>query len=187
MNARQPTPDHVDPSSQRNKAKRGERRTMESRATEMPSVWAVAFGASVVAGLAGYFLGTASSIGIFGSNSQQRLVSSSGEKEHDGSESEDDNASESDLEDSEDDQEINGFEDSTEECKLVLVVRTDLGMTKGTYHIFSLLSINTTSHIFSPHSLSHRQDTRGVSSACPHLMVSMPRKRKIMHNLITIL
>ncbi|KAI4746436.1 PTH2-domain-containing protein, partial [Aureobasidium sp. EXF-8845] len=107
---------------------------MESRATEMPSVWAVAFGASVVAGLAGYFLGTASSIGIFGNNSQQRLVSSSGAqhgKEHDGSESEDDNASESDLEDSEDDQEINGFEDSTEECKLVLVVRTDLGMTKG--------------------------------------------------------
>jgi hypothetical protein len=151
MNARQPTPDHVDPFSQRNKAKRGERRTMESRATEMPSVWAVAFGASVVAGLAGYFLGTASSIGIFGTNSQQRLVSSSGAqhgKECDGSESEDDNASESDLEDSEDDQEINGFEDSTEECKLVLVVRTDLGMTKGTYHIFSLLSINITSHIF---------------------------------------
>ncbi|CAD0084955.1 unnamed protein product [Aureobasidium vineae] len=41
---------------------------MESRATELPSLWAVAFGASVVAGLAGYFLGTASSIGVFGSN-----------------------------------------------------------------------------------------------------------------------
>ncbi|KAI4726610.1 PTH2-domain-containing protein [Aureobasidium sp. EXF-10728] len=107
---------------------------MESRATELPSLWAVAFGASVVAGLAGYFLGTASSIGVFGSNPQQRVVSSTAaqhEKEHDGSENEHDNASESDFEDSEDDQEVNGFEDSTEECKLVLVVRTDLGMTKG--------------------------------------------------------
>ncbi|CAD0114132.1 unnamed protein product [Aureobasidium uvarum] len=107
---------------------------MESRATELPSLWAVAFGASVVAGLAGYFLGTASSIGVFGSNLQQRVVSSTGaqhEKEHDGSDDEHDNASESDSEDSEDDQEINGFEDLTEECKLVLVVRTDLGMTKA--------------------------------------------------------
>jgi hypothetical protein len=134
---------------------------MESRATELPSVWAVAFGASVVAGLAGYFLGTAKSIGVFGSNAQQRVVSSTQhEKEHDGSESEDDNASDSDLDDSEDDQEINGFEDSTEECKLVLVVRTDLGMTKGTYHIF-FLRYQSTSHaiIFSPHIPSYRRYT----------------------------
>ncbi|KAI5206806.1 PTH2-domain-containing protein [Aureobasidium subglaciale] len=108
---------------------------MESRATELPSLWAVAFGASVVAGIAGYFLGTASTIGVFGSNTQQRVVSNSSsaqhEKGHDDSETDHDNASGSDSEDSEDDQEVNGFEDSTEECKLVLVVRTDLGMTKG--------------------------------------------------------
>jgi PTH2 family peptidyl-tRNA hydrolase len=31
------------------------------------------------------------------------------------------------------------FEDSTEECKLVLVVRTDLGMTKGQYSLVLLI------------------------------------------------
>jgi PTH2 family peptidyl-tRNA hydrolase len=37
-------------------------------------------------------------------------------------------------EDSEDeDQDLNAFAESDEECKLVLVVRTDLGMTKGLY------------------------------------------------------
>lgn len=112
---------------------------MESRASDQPSIWAVAFGASVVAGLAGYFLGTASSIGVFGT--QKRVVSSS--SSHTGGEKEDgdeDDAFASESDESEDDQEVNSFEDSNEECKLVLVVRTDLGMTKGTYlsfHIFS--------------------------------------------------
>lgn len=140
---------------------------MESRATELPSVWAVAFGASVVAGLAGYFLGTASSIGIFGSNHQQRVVSSTGAqhgKAHDGSESDDDNASESDLDDSEDDQEINGFEDSTEECKLVLVVRTDLGMTKGTYHISFAINQHHTLFVSPPTLLPIERHTRCVFS-----------------------
>jgi hypothetical protein len=151
---------------------------MESRAAELPSIWAVAFGASVVAGLAGYFLGTAKSIGVFGSNAQQRVVSSTQhEKGHDGSESEDDNASDSDLDDSEDDQEINGFEDSTEECKLVLVVRTDLGMTKGTYHIFSLLSINITRHNLSPHILPYRRYTC-VSPAAHTSWFPCPEREK---------
>jgi len=153
---------------------------MESRATEMPSVWAVAFGASVVAGLAGYFLGTASSIGLFGSNTQQRVVNSNGaqhEKGHDGSESEDDNASESDFEDSEDDQEINGFEDSTEECKLVLVVRTDLGMTKGTYHIFFAINQHHTLFL-SPHILHYRRYTRCVSSATCSSWFPCPKRGK---------
>jgi PTH2 family peptidyl-tRNA hydrolase len=150
---------------------------MESRATELPSVWAVAFGASVVAGLAGYFLGTASSIGIFGSNHQQRVVSSNGaqhEKAHDGSESDDDNASESDLDDSEDDQEINGFEDSTEECKLVLVVRTDLGMTKGTYHIFFAINQHHTLFVSTPHTLPYRTTHTLCIFNYLHPMVSMP-------------
>ena len=149
---------------------------MESRATEMPSVWAVAFGASVVAGLAGYFLGTASSIGLFGNSSQQRVVGSNAaqrEKGH-GSESEDDNASESDLEDSEDDQEINGFEDSTEECKLVLVVRTDLGMTKGTYHIFFAINQHHTLFVSTPHTLPYRTTHTLCTSSYLHSMVSMP-------------
>ena len=152
---------------------------MESRATELPSVWAVAFGASVVAGLAGYFLGTASSIGLFGSNPQQRVVSNGAqhEKGHADSESEDDNASESDLEDSEDDQEVNGFEDSTEECKLVLVVRTDLGMTKGTYHIFFAINQHHTLFV-SPHALPYRRYTRCVSSAACFSWFPCPKREK---------
>ena len=159
---------------------------MESRATEMPSVWAVAFGASVVAGLAGYFLGTASSIGLFGNSSQQRVVGSNAaqrEKGH-GSESEDDNASESDLEDSEDDQEINGFEDSTEECKLVLVVRTDLGMTKGTYHIFFAINQHHTPFVF-PHTLSLSTIYTLCIFSYLLAMGFMPQKRKKMHTMIT--
>lgn len=161
---------------------------MESRATELPSVWAVAFGASVVAGLAGYFLGTASSIGVFGSNPQQRVVSSTSaqhEKEHNGSENDDDNASESDLEDSEDDQEVNGFEDSIEECKLVLVVRTDLGMTKGTYHIFAAINQHHTLSL-SPHYFFQSMICRLCIFSRSHPMVSMPRKRKRMHTMIAI-
>lgn len=152
---------------------------MESRATEIPSVWAVAFGASVVAGLAGYFLGTASSIGVFGNSSQKRVVSSS-EKGHDDSDSDDANASDSELEDSEDDQEVNGFEDSTEECKLVLVVRTDLGMTKGTYRFFFAINQHHTPSV-SPLFLRYLSiHTLRILS----FMHSMPRKRKKMHIII---
>ncbi|KAF2224761.1 peptidyl-tRNA hydrolase PTH2-domain-containing protein [Elsinoe ampelina] len=96
---------------------------MPSSAVEKPppSVWAVAFATAIITGLAGYFLGQASSIGIFGGTSSRPARKA---KESD-SES-------SDLEDDEDRQdELMGFSEKNEPCKLVLVVRTDLGMTKG--------------------------------------------------------
>lgn len=43
-------------------------------------------------------------------------------------------AEEEDLEDSENAQEVKAFEESREEVKLVLCLRTDLGMTKGVSH-----------------------------------------------------
>ncbi|TKX22649.1 peptidyl-tRNA hydrolase PTH2 [Elsinoe australis] len=84
-----------------------------------PSVWAVAFATAILAGLTGYFLGQASSIGIFGSSPTRP--------------SEKEAVSDSDLSDEDEDrqEELQGFSEKNEPCKLVLVVRTDLGMTKG--------------------------------------------------------
>ncbi|PNS15687.1 peptidyl-tRNA hydrolase [Sphaceloma murrayae] len=96
---------------------------MASQLTDRPppSVYAVAFAAAIVAGLTGYFLGQAQSIGLFGAKSVSP-------KEKDA-----ESDSESDLsdDDEEDHQELEGFSEKNEPCKLVLVVRTDLGMTKG--------------------------------------------------------
>ncbi|KAF4552766.1 Peptidyl-tRNA hydrolase-like protein 1 [Elsinoe fawcettii] len=86
-----------------------------------PSVWAVAFATAIITGLAGYFLGQASSIGVFGSNS---TTPARKEKDSDAESSDED-------EDEDRQEELKGFSDKNEPCKLVLVVRTDLGMTKG--------------------------------------------------------
>jgi PTH2 family peptidyl-tRNA hydrolase len=42
-----------------------------------------------------------------------------------------DSEDEEDLDEEDEQEGLNGFANSYEECKLVLVVRTDLGMTKG--------------------------------------------------------
>jgi hypothetical protein len=87
-----------------------------------PSTAAVAIATAMVAGLGGYFIGQASSLGLFG-NSKASSASSTDEQDEDTSDGEDElEQQESDLQD---------FGNSNEECKLVLVVRTDLGMTKG--------------------------------------------------------
>lgn len=103
---------------------------MASSAIERPppSVWAVAFASALISGLAGYFLGQASSIGVFSKSSSDPTVSIGVKNAHDAGV--DESEEEGDDED-EDNQEINSFADHNEECKLVLVVRTDLGMTKG--------------------------------------------------------
>lgn len=93
-----------------------------------PSAAAIAIGTGIVAGLTGYFLGTARSIGVFGRSPSLR--------EDDEDDDDDDNdggdisdaASETHIDDL---GELKTFPGNTEECKLVLVVRTDLGMTKG--------------------------------------------------------
>jgi len=98
-----------------------------------PSAAAVAIGSAIVAGLAGYFLGQASSIGLFGKSdtraSTARLSRHEGEAKPGTSETESDD---DDVEDDEDDDvqdlgELQTFPGNSEECKLVLVVRSDLG------------------------------------------------------------
>ena len=100
-----------------------------------PSTAAIVLATAIVAGLGGYFLAQASSVGLFSSgkkgeswpnsydvnvqydsSDEELMKSMKGEKEH-GSD--------------EEGGELSNYEGNKEECKLVLVVRTDLGMSKG--------------------------------------------------------
>lgn len=98
-----------------------------------PSAAAIAIGTAIVAGVTGYFIGQASSIGLFSSPSTQ----SAGARRRDEAETSDDDLGDQlSGEDDDDDElqdlgELKTFPGSQEECKLVLVVRTDLGMGKG--------------------------------------------------------
>ena len=93
-----------------------------------PSAAAIAIGAGIIGLITGYFLGQAQSIGIFSSAKEAVKTNA----KHSAGE----DSSSSDLEDSDEELlptpgEFSDFSSSNEECKLVLVVRTDLGMTKG--------------------------------------------------------
>jgi len=95
----------------------------------LPSLWAVAFATALLAGLTGYFLGQASSIGVFGASSSSPINEKAQVNDPD------DPDDEEEVDDDDDhQQDIASFDDLKEECKLVLVVRTDLGMTKGAPH-----------------------------------------------------
>lgn len=89
------------------------------------STAAIAIGSALVAGVTGYFLGQAKSIGLFGGYQ----AAHSNAAQPDESESEEEEEEEDEV------QELKAF-DGNEECKLVLVVRTDLGMTKGEFATF---------------------------------------------------
>ncbi|PKX92730.1 aminoacyl-tRNA hydrolase PTH2 [Aspergillus novofumigatus IBT 16806] len=81
-----------------------------------PSTTAYVIATAILAGITGYFIGQGASLGLF---------SSAKEKEGWPNNYEDDSEEEGDG------GELANFDDSNEEVKLVLVVRTDLGMTKG--------------------------------------------------------
>jgi PTH2 family peptidyl-tRNA hydrolase len=100
-----------------------------------PSAAAIAIGSAIVAGITGYFLGQASSIGLFGKTDSRapaaRLTQREGvakpddaETQSDDDDGEDDDDDDSDVQDL---GELQTFPGNTEECKLVLVVRSDLG------------------------------------------------------------
>lgn len=93
-----------------------------------PSTASLVLATAIVAGVTGYFVGQARSIGLLGG--RVPTAKSGQRKQHTDAESD---GSEDDSEDADDDVqgELKSFPDSHEECKLVLVVRTDLGMTKG--------------------------------------------------------
>ncbi|KAF2470665.1 PTH2-domain-containing protein [Lindgomyces ingoldianus] len=86
-----------------------------------PTTAAIALACALIAGVTGYFLGQAKSIGFFGGSAISPPSTSNGKQAEDSEESSDED----------DEAALSDFAGSTEECKLVLVVRTDLGMTKG--------------------------------------------------------
>ncbi len=82
-----------------------------------PSTAAIAIASAIIAGLFGYFIGQFSTLGTVTNKPPAPSGASSS--------SDDDEFDEKDA--------LTNAKASNEECKLVLVVRTDLGMTKGTF------------------------------------------------------
>src|SRR5271170_1662259 len=110
-----------------------------------PSLTAVAIAVGLIGLTAGYFLGQGSSVGLFDRSRKPKQERKSWPNSYDvtihpdssdeelqarGAEGDDD-------EDNDDEQELNSFDDNKEEVKLVLAVRTDLGMTKGVCNLAS--------------------------------------------------
>jgi PTH2 family peptidyl-tRNA hydrolase len=92
-----------------------------STGREAPSTAAIATATAIIAGAAGYLIGQASSLGLLGASTSNSRTAAKAT----GSDSEDD-------EDRGPNEQLGSFPDhSNEECKLVLVVRTDLGMSSG--------------------------------------------------------
>jgi PTH2 family peptidyl-tRNA hydrolase len=99
-----------------------------------PSTANIAAACAILGGVTGYFIGQAKSLGLFGGSalSPTRRSSTGKRTEKDDSSDSDDDEEQDDSDDSDDDTAPAEFPGHTEECKMVLVVRTDLGMTKGT-------------------------------------------------------
>lgn len=91
--------------------------------TSPPSTANVATACAIVGLVTGYLLGQAKSLGLFGGSP----ISAPPQRKSKAEASED-----SEQESDEDDGVPSEFPGHSEECKMVLVVRTDLGMTKGT-------------------------------------------------------
>ncbi|KAE8133367.1 PTH2-domain-containing protein [Aspergillus pseudotamarii] len=96
-----------------------------------PSTTAYVVATAIIAGVTGYFIGQGSSLGLFSSKEKEGWPNSYNVKVHRDSSDEEAEEEESDSEDEGDGSELANFDKSAEEVKLVLVVRTDLGMTKG--------------------------------------------------------
>ena len=90
-----------------------------------PSTAAVAVATGVVGLVTGFFVGQGYSIGLFGGSKKSEAQFT---RQSDGDE-EDGDSDEDELENLR--QELGTFAGSNEECKLVLVVRTDLRMSPG--------------------------------------------------------
>ncbi|KAF2173307.1 hypothetical protein M409DRAFT_49768 [Zasmidium cellare ATCC 36951] len=91
-----------------------------------PSAAAIAIGTALISGITGYYLGQLRSI-----LPTRPVASGPSPKSPNTGEITDDDSDAMSDDDALDQGEINAFPDSNEECKLVLCVRTDLGMGKG--------------------------------------------------------
>ena len=138
-----------------------------------PSAAAVAIGTAIISVLVGYYVGQARSIGLFGGHPTPRV----GRQQVDDDE-------ESDASDAESPGgevgELKRFADSSEECKMALVTRMDLGMGKGkSGRRFPLPSLPTA--ISSPARTVQKRCPRTQSDdpATPHARCSSCRESSI--------
>jgi hypothetical protein len=100
-----------------------------------PTTASYVIASAILAGVVGFFIGQGASLGLFSSTtaksfSERRKASLKGDK----TQGKGDSSSEEDWEnesDEEDGEELATFAGNNDEVKLVLVVRTDLGMGKG--------------------------------------------------------
>ncbi|KAL1958156.1 hypothetical protein VTO42DRAFT_5011 [Malbranchea cinnamomea] len=95
-----------------------------------PTTTAIVIATAILAGVAGYFIGQGASIGIFGSSGTVSR-SRGGKQDVKGRDDDDEWESGSEEEQEGDGGDLATFEGNTDDVKLVLVVRTDLGMGKG--------------------------------------------------------
>ncbi|KAK3617235.1 hypothetical protein LTR56_025418 [Elasticomyces elasticus] len=95
-----------------------------------PSTTNIVLATAIVSGLAGYYFAQARSIGLFGGQSITRTAAAADNKDSDVSDAEG-STSPNEDDDVQDLGELKSFAGNTEECKLVLVVRKDLGMSPG--------------------------------------------------------
>lgn len=105
-----------------------------------PSTAAVAIGTAIISGLFGYYLGQARSIGLFGTSSTTSPAARIGHETGTSDSSEADEETGDEEDSLQDLGELKSFAGSNEECKLVLVVRSDLGMGKGMWQLQCSLS-----------------------------------------------
>lgn len=131
-----------------------------------PTTASIALASALIAGVTGYFIGQARSIGFFGGSitapkQNGKKSSSSDEESSDEEEVEEDSS-----------QDPSPWAGNTEERKMVLVVRTDLGMTKGTLflHMLERISSRQKSNSCS----SSRQNRRPMRPCNPRLLQIAP-------------
>lgn len=138
-----------------------------------PSTTACVVGASILAGVVGYFIGQGAWLFSYSSKSKSRSRGSQEKRDVQDVSDKDDWESDDDEAD-EDGGELATFEGNQEEVKLVLVVRTDLGMTKGlrpaclqARHIVSLINADCVdSQAKSLHNV-HMLPSRATNTTCP--------------------
>ena len=124
-----------------------------------PSTANIAAACAIMGGVAGYMIGQAKSLGLFGGSALFSGPSDEKKEKEDDSEEED----EEESSDEEDDSVPTEFPEHKEECKMVLVVRTDLGMTKGTPLMLRLPSTDVKLTI-------HRQNRRAMWSRSARML-----------------
>lgn len=103
-----------------------------------PSTVAYVIATALLAGVTGYFVGQGSSLRLFSSESEGWPNSYNVKVHRDSSDEEDEDEEEEEDSEEEEENELANFDGNRDEVKLVLVVRTDLGMTKGMFFLLSL-------------------------------------------------